>query len=124
MKAKKHQSLIITLLIIFLSISCLALEFVRRKFLGAGCVFKSIFGIACPTCGMTRAHISLLRLDIGSAFYYHPAWWTAGLAILSACLLAADKNNKRKKLWLALFILDIAVLIGAWIYRLATQTTV
>lgn len=35
------------------------------------CLFKSIFSIACPTCGMTRAMLSLLHGDIMSAIYYN-----------------------------------------------------
>ena len=30
------------------------------------------FKIPCPTCGVTRAVISLLRLDLKSYFYFHP----------------------------------------------------
>ena len=39
---------------------------------GIGCVFLYLFGIPCPGCGMTRALRSLLRLDLVSAFRFHP----------------------------------------------------
>ena len=35
------------------------------------CLFKSVFSIACPTCGMTRAMLSLLHGDIMRAIYYN-----------------------------------------------------
>ena len=38
------------------------------------CPLDFIFGIPCPMCGMTRAFISLFKLDVASAFYYHPLW--------------------------------------------------
>lgn len=38
------------------------------------CPFRYFFGIACPGCGMTRALLSALRLDLAAAFAYHPLW--------------------------------------------------
>lgn len=35
------------------------------------CIYKKIFGIECPTCGMTRAIKSLMSLDFESAFKYN-----------------------------------------------------
>ena len=39
---------------------------------GIGCPIKFLTGISCGGCGMTRAWIALLSLDIKKAFYYHP----------------------------------------------------
>lgn len=39
---------------------------------GIDCIFRTFFGISCPGCGMTHAFIALLRLDLASAFRYHP----------------------------------------------------
>lgn len=39
---------------------------------GIRCLFRIWPGIPCPGCGMTRACVSLLRLDIPAAFSYHP----------------------------------------------------
>ena len=35
------------------------------------CLFKSIFGIPCPGCGLTRGFRALFRGDIVSAFSYN-----------------------------------------------------
>ena len=37
-----------------------------------GCPIRWITGITCPSCGMTRAALSLLKFDFVSAFTYHP----------------------------------------------------
>lgn len=35
------------------------------------CIFKKVFNISCPTCGLTRSIISLLNLDIHSSLNYN-----------------------------------------------------
>lgn len=35
------------------------------------CLFKSIFGISCPGCGLTRGFRALFKGDIVSAFSYN-----------------------------------------------------
>lgn len=35
------------------------------------CPFRLIFDRECPGCGMTRALLSFLRLDVKAAFHYH-----------------------------------------------------
>ncbi len=35
------------------------------------CVFKSIFKIPCPGCGLTRAFKALLHFQIDTAFHFH-----------------------------------------------------
>ncbi|WP_300357510.1 DUF2752 domain-containing protein [Fusobacterium sp.] len=54
---------------IFIGILSIISNFLLKK---SVCLFINIFGIPCPTCGITRAYISLLHLDIKSAFFYHP----------------------------------------------------
>ena len=51
-----------------------AIAFVYAVFTmsGIGCPIKFVTGISCLGCGMTRAWLSLLRLDVASAFQYHP----------------------------------------------------
>ena len=45
------------------------------------CIVKLIFGIPCPGCGLTRAWISVFRLDFYAAFRYHPLFWTVPIVI-------------------------------------------
>lgn len=35
------------------------------------CLFKKIFKISCPACGLTRSLMSILRLDLISSFKYN-----------------------------------------------------
>lgn len=43
------------------------------------CFFKLLLGISCPGCGITRAYLSLLRLDIAAAFRFNPMFWSVPL---------------------------------------------
>lgn len=47
------------------------------KIFGAACPTYALFKVCCPFCGMTRAHLAALRLDLTSAFYYNPAFMLA-----------------------------------------------
>ena len=39
------------------------------------CVLRSIIGFPCPGCGMTRAWLAALQLDLPAAFNWHPMFW-------------------------------------------------
>lgn len=46
--------------------------FILTKIVGGSiCPIKNIFNVSCFGCGMTRAFISILKLDFTSAFYYN-----------------------------------------------------
>lgn len=36
------------------------------------CFFHTLFDIHCPGCGLTRAFMSLMKLDFQSAYNYNP----------------------------------------------------
>jgi hypothetical protein len=40
--------------------------------LAPSCIFKRIFGIACPTCGATRSITFLSQFDVVSSFFMNP----------------------------------------------------
>ncbi len=49
-----------------------AVAYAVFRLLGITCVFQHLLGIPCPGCGMTRALLSLLRLDFAAAWDYNP----------------------------------------------------
>ena len=49
--------------------------------LGITCPIKFTTGISCPGCGMTRACLALLRLDLHAALHYHPLVWLLPVAL-------------------------------------------
>ena len=60
------------------------------------CLFQSFWGIECPGCGMTRAMLAVLRLDLKAAFAYHPMFWSVPILYL---YFLADNGIFKKKFW-------------------------
>ncbi|SHI59838.1 Protein of unknown function [Clostridium cavendishii DSM 21758] len=100
----------------FILIICIALFIILTKGM---CIIKAITGIPCPGCGLTRAHLALLRLDFKTAFHYHPLFFIVIPFIIF--LISADKpllGSKRNELFL--YTLIASLFIGVYIYRMYT----
>ena len=60
-----------------LLIVILAIEIALIWYLfGIPCLIRYTTGLICPGCGMTRAWLSVLRLDFAKAMYYNPTFWS------------------------------------------------
>ena len=61
------------------------------------CPFRRFFHIPCPTCGMSRAWLAALQLDLNSAFRFHPMFWSVPIFVLfilyDGCLFMHKKMN-------------------------------
>lgn len=91
------------------------------------CAFRRLTGIGCPTCGMTRAMVLLLRGDARGAFAAHPlalpflieiavAWLIAGAAIVARRPRSSDR-------WIPLVVLaDAAAFACVWVLRFLAGT--
>lgn len=64
--------------------------------LGLPCWVQAVFGIPCPGCGMSRAAMALLRLDIPGAFGWHAMVWC--LPILLWALFTDGKIFRNARL--------------------------
>ena len=51
------------------------LLYVALEALGITCPILFVTGISCMGCGMSRAWLCLLRLDVAGAFAFHPLFW-------------------------------------------------
>lgn len=84
-------------------------------FSGIGCVWKYLFNLSCPGCGMTRAYIALLKLDITVAFRHHFMFPTVPIIFI---YILFDKELLSKN-----FHKTVAVLIGIgflinWLFKI------
>lgn len=67
-----RRSFLIRLLILLLCGGLLLIAVMAN----APCLFRRMTGVICPACGMSRAWLAALRLDIATAFRYHPMFWS------------------------------------------------
>lgn len=86
-------------------------------YLTFGCPVKLITGISCPGCGMTRALISLIKLDFSEALYYHPLVILMPLMIL---VVIFSKRIPQKALKL-IFTFFLILLLIVYIIRMSQQ---
>ena len=77
------------------------------------CVFRRITGLPCPSCGMTRAYISLFKGDISGAFLMHPLF---PLVPVIAALVIIARYKKKHFTWL--FITFGVIFIVTYIIRM------
>ena len=81
------------------------------------CIIKFIFGIPCPGCGLTRAWISVFRLDFSSAFEFHPLFWA--VPIVFYYIIYDLEPTKSKILNYGVPILLVCGFFVVWLIRLA-----
>ncbi len=81
------------------------------------CLFYNTTGVYCPSCGMTRAFVALLHLDIKQAIYYNPMFILVPLTILPFFIeqFFFDIKKSTKTIY---FIVLFLILILTWILRL------
>jgi hypothetical protein len=68
---EKNHDRIKNLFILFLILLFYIMLFLFNFNFKYECIFKKIFGISCPSCGMTRAFISIKNLDIIKSLEYN-----------------------------------------------------
>ena len=84
------------------------------QFFGITCPIKFMTGISCPSCGMTRAYLSLLRLDFKSAYYYHPLFVLPALGLI--IYIFRDKFSK--KFLRAIEVSFVLVFLIVYVFRM------
>jgi len=81
------------------------------------CLYKIIYGIPCPGCGMIRSLYHLVILDIRSAFYYHPLVFLVipvGIILLFKKRKGFNRIYKNRIFWIFL----LCLLLGVWVVRM------
>ena len=79
-----------------------------------GCPTRFLYGVCCPGCGLTRASVSLLKLDFNQAIYYHPLVFL--IPVIAFLFIVKDKINQT--ILNTLLVLIIIVFIIVYCVRL------
>ena len=93
------------------AICCICIFYAGLHLFGITCPIKYLTGISCMGCGMTRAYICLLRLDIKGAFYYHPLFFAPPLICAVYLLRGRISRKKYKLFFLTIVILFVIIYI-------------
>ena len=112
-KRKSHRRIeVIT------SVAAVVVLYVILESFGVTCPIKYITGISCAGCGMSRAWMAFLHLDIAKAFAYHPLFWLVPIAVI--VLLCKSKINIK---FYKIFMFTIAgAFVIVYLYRMFIGT--
>lgn len=84
------------------------------------CPVKSVFGIPCPGCGMTRAYQALMSGNLSGAFNWHPLFPIPIITIWYAAL--RPQLGRLKKFEYVTIIVFVMLFIAVWGIRLKSTT--
>ncbi len=82
--------------------------------MGVTCPIKFVTGISCAGCGMSRAWLSLLKLDVRGAFFYHPLFFVPPLFVV-VLFLKSKINIKIYKIFMFTMIMAFVIV---YLYRM------
>ena len=89
---------------------------------GITCPIKFITGVSCPGCGMSRAWLSLLRLDFSAAYNFHPLF----LLPIPALIVFLLRPRMSQRMFRIFIYVMCAMFIAVYALRMfdATNTIV
>ncbi len=84
-----------------------------------GCVIRNVTGIACPTCGMTRAVFAVVTLRFSDALHSHPLVFLLIplAAVVGGAYVFYDIKPTAKR-YVPVYIGTLIIFIIVWIVRL------
>lgn len=71
------------------------------------CIFRFIFGLPCPTCGVTRALFSLLKGNIASYIHYNLFAVPLCIAVFLIFLESKNRIKVLRTIGIAILILNL-----------------
>lgn len=85
-----------------------------------GCPIRWMTGVSCPSCGMTRAAMALLRFDFTAAYNYHPLIFI--LPIVAIVYFFRKRLSKKAQTFF--FVLFIALMLIVYILRMLSGSEI
>ena len=92
----------------------ICLYLVLELVLGITCPIKFLTGISDAGCGMSRAWMCVLKMDMEGAFYYHPLW----ILPVPAALTVFFKQNIPKRVYGGLVAVFCFAFLAVYFYRM------
>lgn len=76
------------------------------------CIFKVIFGLPCPGCGLSRSFGAVFRLDFAEALRWHPLFGVIPLVLIAFVIKRLIYGRNIVK-WFTAFLFGVTVLFIA-----------
>ncbi len=114
---KMQEPLRIIIKHIFILLALSLLIFLMSN-IGIPCLFRTVTGIPCPTCGMSRAFLSLLNLNLKQSFEFHPFLIPALITIFLAIHMKFGCMKLNKKFCNVFFTISVILLFIIYFFRL------
>lgn len=99
-------------------IVAIGVAIILMNIFGIGCPILYLTGVPCMGCGMTRAFMALVRMDLVDAFLYHPLWWLVPVYLF--VLSFREKISKRQLKIITVCVIALFVII--YVVRLINST--
>ncbi len=87
------------------------------------CPLRTLTGVPCPMCGMTRSARSMMSLDVGSALRFQPFGALAFFVGLVVLLLWAIPKTRSIAVVRVPLLVVIAVFAASWIWNIGFNPT-
>lgn len=103
---------LINILLLIFGISFIVI--VTSGIINFKCVFKSLFDISCPGCGLTRSFIAIINLDFHSAFNYNIIGipiFIISITVCASMIIDIMKNDNRTIIYIFNFFNKYYVVI-------------
>ena len=78
------------------------------------CFIREALGVSCPGCGMSRAALAVLRVDLLAALAYHPL-----IFIMAPLVFMLIFSMKDTKFFTVLLIFFAVIMLAVYFLRLA-----
>ena len=108
-------------IIIFLFLFFILILIVLKQY---QCPIKFVFGLSCPTCGITRAILSALQLDFTKAFSYHIFWPIVVVGLIAYTLYKLKILKVNRNLMIIILCIICTINLGYYFYRLFNNSEI
>ncbi|AIY83575.1 MAG: DUF2752 domain-containing protein [Clostridium baratii] len=82
------------------------------------CIIRTLIGIPCPGCGMTRAWIEAINLNFYEAFKFHPLFLLAPILIILIIIRGEKCIDKYTKYVDVSIVVIIVLFLGVYAFRM------
>lgn len=103
---------------IFKYVLFLVLGFSIILALNIKCIIRTLIGIPCPGCGMTRAWIEAINLNFYEAFKFHPLFLLAPILIILIIIRGKESTDKYTKYIDISIVVIIILFLGVYVFRM------